>query len=68
MSPATKERATAVIEAGGMLRASEKAVVESAIGRRPGVIEVEANPVSQTATVTYDPSETSLEELRRWVE
>jgi len=68
VSPAAKDRATAVIEASGMLRASEKAVVESAIGRRPGVIEVEANPVSQTATVTYDPSEASLEELRRWVE
>ena len=60
--------ATAVLEASGMLRASEKAVVEAAIGRRPGVIEVEANPVSQTATVTYDASETSLEDLRGWVE
>ena len=46
---------TAVLEASGMLRASEKAVVEAAIGRRPGVMEVEANPVAQTATVTYDP-------------
>src|SRR5262245_33330615 len=51
-----------------MLRASEKAVVESAIARRPGVIAVEANPVSQTATVTYDPAEASLEDLRDWVE
>ncbi|MEO8093181.1 MAG: heavy metal translocating P-type ATPase, partial [bacterium] len=50
-----------------MLRASEKAVVESAIGRRPGVIEVDANPVSQTATVVYDPIGTSLKDLRRWV-
>ena len=32
------------------------------------MIEVEANPVSQTATVTYDPAETSLEDLRDWVE
>jgi P-type Cu2+ transporter len=68
MSPTTKDRATAVLEAGGMLRASEKNVVEAVIGRRPGVVEVEANPVSQTATVTYDPTETSVEELRRWVE
>jgi Cu2+-exporting ATPase len=59
--------ATAVLEASGMLRASEKAVVESAIGRRPGVLEVEANPVAQTANVTYDPAETSIEELSRWV-
>jgi Cu2+-exporting ATPase len=59
--------ATTVLEASGMLRASEKAVVEAALGRRPGVKEVEANPVAQTATVTYDPAETSVAELRRWV-
>ncbi len=58
---------TAVMEASGMLRASEKSVVETALGRRPGVEEVEANPVAQTATVTYDPSVTSIEELSRWV-
>ncbi|HEX5983537.1 MAG TPA: heavy metal translocating P-type ATPase, partial [Solirubrobacterales bacterium] len=58
---------TAVLEAGGMLRASEKSVVEAVLGRRPGVVEVEANPVAQTATVTYDPSVTSVEELSRWV-
>jgi Cu2+-exporting ATPase len=50
-----------------MLRASEKAVVEAAIGRRPGVVDVEANPVNQTATVTYDPSQTSPDDLRRWI-
>jgi Cu2+-exporting ATPase len=61
------ELTTVVLEASGMLRASEKAVVEAAIGRRPGVVEVEANPVAQTATVSYDPAETSVEELRRWV-
>jgi len=58
---------TVVVEAAGMLRASEKAVVEAAIGRRPGILEVEANPVSQTATVTFDPAATSLEELRGWI-
>ena len=67
MSPATRSRETVVIEASGMLRASEKAVVDAAIGRRPGVLEVDANPVSQTATVVFDPAETSLEDLRRWV-
>lgn len=46
--------ATAVIEVGGLNWASEKAVVEAELGRRPGVITVDANPVSQTATVTYD--------------
>ena len=51
-----------------MLRGSEKAVVEAVLGRRPGVERVEANPVSQTATVVYDPAQTSLADLRRWVE
>ncbi|MGH3029345.1 MAG: heavy metal translocating P-type ATPase [Gaiellaceae bacterium] len=50
-----------------MLRASEKAVVEAVLRRRPGVEQVEANPVAQTATVTYDPTKTSVEELRRWL-
>ena len=69
MSRATLDhgRATAVLEADGMLRASEKAVVEAAIGRRPGVEDVDANPVAQTATVTYDPAETSVEELQGWI-
>jgi Cu2+-exporting ATPase len=67
MSTLTSTPETVVIEASGMLRASEKAVVEAAIGRRPGVLEVEANPVSQTATVTFDPAETTLEDLRGWV-
>jgi len=69
MNPTLPEHglATAVLEASGMLRASEKSVVESVLGRRPGVKEVEANPVAQTANVVYDPSVTSVEELRRWV-
>jgi Cu2+-exporting ATPase len=63
-----KERSTAVLDVHPMWLASEKAVVEAALGRRPGVEQVDANPVSQTATVTYDPCVTSLAELRRWVE
>jgi Cu2+-exporting ATPase len=51
-----------------MHRASEKAVVESALGHRPGVVAVEANPVAQTANVSFDTEQTSVEELRRWVE
>jgi Cu2+-exporting ATPase len=65
---ATKERSTAILDVRPMLRGSEKAVVEAVLGRRPGVERVEANPVAQTATVVYDPCETSLAELRRWVE
>src|SRR5918994_495649 len=62
------KRSTAVLDVRPMLRGSEKAVVEAVLGRRPGVELVEANPVSQTATVVYDPAQTSLADLRRWVE
>ena len=65
---ATRKIATTVLHVGGMYRASEKAVVEEVLGRRPGVIDVEANPVAQTANVTFDTSRTSVAELRRWVE
>ena len=54
---------TAVLEVAGVQWASSKAVAEAVLGRRPGVLAVDANPVSQTATVTYDPSRTSVAEL-----
>ena len=55
--------------ARGLRRAvgHQKAVAEAVLGRRPGVLSVEANPVAQTATVTYDPARTSVAELRGWV-
>ncbi len=59
---------TAVLHVGGLNYASEKAVVEAVLGRRPGVRAVEANPVAQTATVVYDPNQTSVLELSSWVE
>ena len=68
MTTATREAATAVLHVGGLHYATEKAVVERVLGGRPGVIAVEANPVSQTATVTFDPERTGVEELRGWVE
>ncbi|MDQ3378968.1 MAG: heavy metal translocating P-type ATPase [Actinomycetota bacterium] len=58
----------AVLHVGGLHYASEKAVVERALAAQPGVAAVEANPVAQTATVEYDPSATSIEQLRQWVE
>ena len=58
---------TAVLHTGGLHYATEKAVVESVLGRRPGIIDVEANPVAQTANVTFDPDVTSVEDLQRWV-
>jgi Cu2+-exporting ATPase len=58
---------TAVIEVSGVHWASSKAVTEAVLGRRPGVIGVDANPVSQTATVTYDPARTNIAALTGWV-
>ncbi len=58
----------ATLHVGGLHYATEKNVVERVLGRRPGVLAVEANPVAQTATVEYDPARTSVEELARWVE
>ncbi|HEU5159255.1 MAG TPA: heavy metal translocating P-type ATPase [Streptosporangiaceae bacterium] len=63
-----KPSAAVVLHVGGLNWASEKAVAEAVLGRRPGVLEVAANPVAQTATVTFDPETTSVAELRRWVE
>ena len=70
MTAATVQRqaATAVLHVGGLHYASEKSVVERVLGNRPGVLAVEANPVSQTANVTFDPEQTSIAELRKWVE
>jgi Cu2+-exporting ATPase len=65
---ATAQRETAVLHVGGLHYATEKTVVERVLAARPGVIAVEANPVAQTATVEYEPDETSVEELQRWVE
>jgi Cu2+-exporting ATPase len=48
--------------------ATERAVVEAFLGRQAGVLEVDANPTAQTATVTYDPRRTSVAELSRVVE
>ena len=59
---------TVVLHVGGLHYATEKALVERALRARPGVVAVEANPVAQTATVTFDPVQTSLEQLRAWVE
>jgi Cu2+-exporting ATPase len=67
-APAALAPDTTVLHVGGVQYASEKAIVEGVLGRRPGVLAVEANPVAQTATVTFDPQVTSVAELRRWVE
>ncbi|TMF85335.1 MAG: ATPase P, partial [Chloroflexi bacterium] len=59
---------TAVLDVSGLYFADEKLVVERVLSRRPGVVRVEANPVAQTATVSFDQQATSLRDLRRWIE
>src|SRR4051812_8783730 len=61
------QQTTAVLEVAGVYWASEKATVERVLGRRPGVLSVEANPVGQTATVTYDPARTLVADLVAWI-
>jgi Cu2+-exporting ATPase len=58
---------TVVLEVSGVHWASSKAVTEAVLSRRPGVRSVHANPVSQTATVTYDPDRTTVADLRGWI-
>jgi P-type Cu2+ transporter len=59
---------TVILHVGGLHYATEKTRVERALGVRPGVVAVEANPVAQTATVTFDPAQTSVADLQAWVE
>ncbi|WP_369221447.1 cation transporter [Streptomyces sp. R39] len=64
----SKERSTAVLDVRGLRWASQQSTVTAVLGRRPGVLDVEANPVAQTATVVFDPRRTTPAELRRRVE
>ena len=56
-----------VVEVRGLNWATSKVVVEHVLLQRPGVVAVDANPVAQTATVSYDPSVTSLEQISGWI-
>ncbi|MFC6130222.1 heavy metal translocating P-type ATPase [Mycolicibacterium llatzerense] len=58
---------TTVLGVGGLNWASSTASIEATLLRRPGVTAVAANAVSQTATVTYDPDQTSVVELSTWL-
>ncbi|GAA0988837.1 heavy metal translocating P-type ATPase [Acrocarpospora macrocephala] len=62
-----KDRSTVVLDVSGLLWVSQQNAVAARLGRRPGVLDVEVNPVAQTATVVFDPRVTSLPELRAWV-
>jgi len=67
MEGTPKDTSTAVLDVRGLQWASEQNVVAAVLGRRPGVLQVEVNPVGQTATVVFDPARTSLAKLRGWV-
>ena len=58
---------TAVLQVGGLSWATSGAIVEQTLRRRPGVLAVEANALSQTATVTYDVDRTDVAQLSGWV-
>lgn len=58
---------TTILELGGLYRATAASAVESTLMRRPGVTDVRANAVSQTATIAYDPTVTSVAELAQWI-
>ena len=56
-----------VVEVRGLQWATSKAVVEHVLLQRPGVAAVDANPVAQTATVSFDPSVTSVQQISGWI-
>jgi Cu2+-exporting ATPase len=57
-----------VLDVRGIRFATEKQVLEAVLGARPGVLEVSANPLGETATVRFDADLTDVAELRGWVE
>ncbi len=57
-----------VYEAGGLLRASSAAGLEDFLRRQRGVLDADANPVSQTVTVQYDESVLSGDAVRGLIE
>lgn len=59
---------TTVLHVGGLHWATSQAAVEDALRRRPGVSSVVANAANQSATVTYDPDKTSVEQLSKWLQ
>ena len=61
------KRQSTVLEVGGLHWATSESVIEKTLMRQGGVLAVEASAVSQTATVTYDPDETSIAQLVSWV-
>ncbi|MGX1777118.1 heavy metal translocating P-type ATPase [Nocardia brasiliensis] len=63
----TTRHRTVVLDVREVRWASQANVVTAVLRRRPGVLDVAANPAAHTATVTYDPARTSVPELARWI-
>ncbi len=57
-----------VFEAGGLLRASSAAGLETFLRRQRGVQAADANPVSQTVTVRYDEGALTADDVRTLIE
>jgi Cu2+-exporting ATPase len=57
-----------VFEAGGLLRASSAAGLESFLRRQPHIEDAQANPVSQSVTVRYDEAALTADEVRALIE
>ncbi|HEY3547283.1 MAG TPA: heavy metal translocating P-type ATPase [Propionicimonas sp.] len=56
-----------VLDVSGLHWATSGSIVQQRMRRRPGVLGVEPNAVAQTATVTYDPTVTTVADLVGWV-
>ncbi|MBI2706654.1 MAG: copper-translocating P-type ATPase [Actinobacteria bacterium] len=54
---------TIVLEARGMCFGTETNVIEARLGRMAGVHEVNANATNETATVVYDPTTVTADDL-----
>lgn len=67
-STSRAQLATVILDVRALQYATEKLVVDKVLRRRPGVHRVTANPVSQTATVTFDQARISVRELARCLE
>ena len=64
----TADVKSVVLDTRGLNWATEKNLIEAVLSRRPGVIEVEANPVAQSSNVAYEPNRISVADLRDRVE
>jgi Cu2+-exporting ATPase len=58
---------TTILEVKGVRWASSKSVADAVLSRRPGVLNVDTNVVAQTATITFNPGQTSVADLVGWV-